>query len=74
LVLLIQALALLLRVLAGLFKQAGTALCMLYDAVIFLPLIIEKWVRGRPAAVTHGRPVLVERMGDAEQTATGGKG
>lgn len=74
LVLLIRAAALLLRVLAGLVKQAGTALCMLYDAVIFLPLIIEKWVLGRSTQPAGARPVLVDRMSEAERSATGGKG
>jgi prefoldin subunit 5 len=74
LVLGIRALALLLRVVAGVVKQTGTALCMLYDGVIFLPLIVEKWVQGRALPLGRARPVLVERMSEAERTATGGKG
>lgn len=74
LVVLLSALALVLRVLAGIIKQIGSGLCMLYDAVIFLPLIIEKWVLGRGAPPAGARPVLVERMNEAERSATGGKG
>ena len=41
-----RALALLLRILGLLVKQTGNALCMLYDALIFAPLLIERMVIG----------------------------
>ncbi len=41
-----RALALLLRILGLLVKQTGNALCMLYDALIFAPLLIERMVVG----------------------------
>jgi hypothetical protein len=41
-----------LRVIGLFVKQVGNALCMLYDAVIFVPLLIERMVVGsrRPKA------------------------
>ena len=41
-----RALALLLRVIGLIVKQTGNALCMLYDALIFAPLLIERMVVG----------------------------
>ena len=41
-----RTLALLLRILGLLVKQTGNALCMLYDALIFAPLLIERMVIG----------------------------
>ena len=46
LVLGIRTLALLLRILGVIIKQIGNALCMLYDALIFAPLLIERMVTG----------------------------
>jgi hypothetical protein len=39
-------LALLLRIVGSIARQLGKALCMLYDALIFAPLMIERLVRG----------------------------
>lgn len=60
-----RAVALLLRSLAGVFKHIGTALCMLYDAVIFLPLLIERMVVGRRG----GQVALPSGGGRAEVAA-----
>jgi prefoldin subunit 5 len=47
LVLGIRALALSLRSLGSVVRQSGVAVCMLYDAVIIVPIVIERMVRGR---------------------------
>jgi hypothetical protein len=54
-----RALALTLRAASNFLRSVTMALTMLYDVVIFLPLLIERAVRGRrPAAdgVRHGAP------------------
>jgi hypothetical protein len=45
-----RTLALLLRMFSNLARQAATALTMLYDVLIFVPLLIERAVRSRMAA------------------------
>ncbi len=76
-VLLIRALGLLLRVLGSFIKQLGNAVCMLYDALIFLPVLIEKAVTGSrgirtlPAGKGEGIAPFPKRLTDHERTATG---
>jgi|MudIll2142460700_1097286.scaffolds.fasta_scaffold00586_5 DNA-binding transcriptional MerR regulator len=60
-----RTVALLLRSLAGVFRHIGTALCMLYDAVIFLPLLIERMIVGRRG----GQGALPSGGGRAEVAA-----
>jgi len=72
-VLVIQATGLMMRVLAGVIKQTGNALCLLYDAVIFLPLMIEKRVQAPSVDQHPRRSLLAEPIVDAERTATGEK-
>ena len=77
----LRGLALLLRVAGVIVKQVGNALCMLYDAVIFVPLLIERIVQGAntgrgaaklsPAVETVPFP---KRLTDSEHRATGGQG
>jgi hypothetical protein len=56
LVLALHALGLALRVAAGIVRHLGRALVMLYDAAIFIPVLIEKAVsRGRNGAAAFGR-------------------
>jgi hypothetical protein len=43
-----------LRILSNLTRHLATALTMLYDVVIFLPLIIERAIRGRRATTSGG--------------------
>jgi len=77
----LRGLSLLLRVVGVIVKQVGNALCMLYDAVIFVPLLIERMVQGANA----GRGVASEsaagetvpfpkRLSDNERRATGEQG
>jgi len=73
--------ALLLRIAGVIVKQIGNALCMLYDALIFAPLLIEKMVRGEdPGHRTAALPPVVEavpftkRLSDVERRATGEQG
>jgi prefoldin subunit 5 len=79
-VLMLRALSLLLRMLSGFLRHTGTALCMLYDAVVFVPLLIEKAVTGRraPAAPAVPKPAEIaafpKRVNDAERTITGENG
>ena len=54
-VLFIKAIAVLLRVLGEVVRQLAKALCFLYDAVIFLPLIIERIFRANHKAATHDK-------------------
>lgn len=55
LVLVLHTLSLILRVAANVIGQLGTALAMLYDAIIFLPILIERAVtRGRGGAAGGG--------------------
>lgn len=76
----IRSLALVLRSLAGFLKQLGTALCLLYDAVIFIPLLVERaWLgrRDQPqrtAALAAEPPVYPKRLTEAGHQATGGQG
>jgi prefoldin subunit 5 len=73
--------ALLLRVIGVVVKQIGNALCMLYDALIFAPLLIERMVRGeeadhRVAALPPAVEVMpfTKRLSDSERRATGEQG
>jgi hypothetical protein len=76
----LRGLALLLRVVGVIVKQVGNALCMLYDAVIFVPLLIERMVQGaqagRAAAVTSVAEAVPfpKRLSDSERRATGEQG
>jgi hypothetical protein len=58
-VLVLHALGALLRVAAVIARQLGQALTMLYDAVIFLPLLVERSF-GKTAATERGAEVRVE--------------
>jgi len=74
LVLGIRTLSLILRVLGLLVKQVGNALCMLYDAVIFVPLLIERMVVGSrgpksSAALPEVAP-FSKRLSEVERSAT----
>ncbi len=73
--------ALLLRIAGVIVKQIGNALCMLYDALIFAPLLIERMVRGEVTGHrTAALPPAVEavpftkRLSDVERRATGEQG
>ena len=77
----LRGLALLLRVVGVIVKQIGNALCMLYDAVIIVPLLIERIVQGantgRGAAKVSSAVETVpfpKRLSDSEHRATGGQG
>ena len=67
-----RALALLLRILGLLVKQTGNALCMLYDALIFAPLLIERMVVGRgnkDSSVPEGA-IFPKRLSEVERGTT----
>jgi len=67
-----RALALLLRILGLLVKQTGNALCMLYDALIFAPLLIERMVVGRgnkDSSVPEGA-LFPKRLSEVERGTT----
>ena len=73
----LRGLALLLRVVGVIVKQVGNALCMLYDALIFVPLLIERMVQGanaghRTAAVSPAIEAVPfpKRLSDSERRAT----
>ena len=77
----LRGLALLLRVVGVIVKQIGNALCMLYDAVIFVPLLIERMVQGANTrrGVAAVSPVVEavtfpKRLSDSERRATGEQG
>ena len=77
----LRGLALLLRMVGVIVKQIGNALCMLYDAVIFVPLLIERMVQGTNAGhKTTAVPQVVEavpfpkRLSENERRATGEQG
>ena len=77
----LRGLSLLLRVMGVIVKQVGNALCMLYDAVIFVPLLIERMVqganagRGVAAVSAAGETVpFPKRLSDNERRATGEQG
>jgi prefoldin subunit 5 len=77
----LRGLALLLRVMGVVVKQVGNALCMLYDAVIFVPLLIERVVQGansghRTAVVSQVAEAVPfpKRLSDSERRATGEQG
>lgn len=81
LVLAIRALALVLRAIGSSVKQLGNAICLLYDAAIFAPLLIERAVlamrAGTPAeAKAAGVTPFAKRPAgvDPERSATGGQG
>jgi len=65
-VLAIHALAVLLRTLGGVISQLAKAFCLLYDAIIFVPLLIEKAVQGRT-----GMTVPTAQITKTSPTATG---
>jgi hypothetical protein len=69
LVLLIHALAVLLRTIGGIITQLGKALCLMYDAIIFVPLLIEKALQGR--AGLSGASVRIDK---SQPTVTGEQG
>ena len=67
-----RTLALLLRILGLLVKQTGNALCMLYDALIFAPLLIERMVVGRgnkDSSVPEGA-IFPKRLSEVERGTT----
>jgi len=77
----LRGLALVLRVIGIIVKQIGNALCMLYDAVIFVPLLIERLVRGehpapRTAVLSSAADTVPfpKRLSDSERRATGEQG
>jgi hypothetical protein len=76
----LRALALLLRIVGVVVKQVGNALCMLYDAVIFVPLLIERMVQGARAGRGTAASSVAEavpfpkRLSDSERRATGEQG
>jgi prefoldin subunit 5 len=76
----LRGLALLLRIAGVIVKQVGNALCMLYDAVIFVPLLIERMVQGAQARRVPAVTSVVEavpfpkRLSDSERRATGEQG
>jgi len=77
----LRGLSLLLRVVGVIVKQVGNALCMLYDAVIFVPLLIERMVQGANAGrgvasvSAAGETVpFPKRLSDSERRATGEQG
>jgi len=77
----LRGLALLLRIIGVIVKQIGNALCMLYDAVIFVPLLVERMVRGentghRAAALPSAVEAVPfpKRLSDSERRATGEQG
>jgi len=55
-VLLIRALAILTRALGNTIRHLAKALCLFYDALIFLPLLIERVVRSRQQDTTKTNP------------------
>lgn len=58
-----RATALLLRSLGAVLKHIGQALCMLYDAVIFVPLLIERMVLGKRAS-GQAPPTATDRQAE----------
>jgi len=73
-VIVLRTLALLLRIAGVVVKQVGNALCMLYDALIFVPLMIERMVQGANAGrMAAGTPVA-KRLSDSERRAAGEQG
>ena len=70
----IRTLSLILRVLGLFIKQVGNALCMLYDAVIFVPLLIERLVIGsRGPTASAALPDVTpfsKRLTEVERGAT----
>ena len=70
----IRTLSLLMRVLGLFIKQVGNALCMLYDAVIFVPLLIERMVVGsRDSKMSAALPEVApfsKRLSEVERNAT----
>jgi prefoldin subunit 5 len=55
-VLLIRALAVLMRALGSAIRHLAKALCLFYDALIFLPLLIERALRGRQPVSVAAKP------------------
>jgi hypothetical protein len=80
LVMAIRGLGFLARTAASAIRQAGTTLIMLYDVIIFLPLLIERLVQSMraapaaspPAGKSAGVAAFPKRnLDSAERTATG---
>jgi hypothetical protein len=71
LVVLTRALAMLLRILSNLVRHFSTALTMLYDVLIFLPLIIERMVRARGSSGEGGSPGVTKLHGRDDYRKTG---
>jgi prefoldin subunit 5 len=72
-----RALALLLRIVGLFVKQTGNALCMLYDALIFAPLLIERMVvgvRNKGGLAPVGEAPFSKRLSEAERSKTGEHG
>lgn len=69
----IRTLSLILRVLGLFIKQVGNALCMLYDAVIFVPLLIERMVIGgrgpKASAALPDVAPFTKRLSEIERSA-----
>jgi hypothetical protein len=83
LVLVLRALALVLRAAGSTLKQLGNAVCLLYDALIFAPLLIERAVLAMRAGAGAGTTApgvapFTKRTAssepDPERSATGGHG
>jgi len=77
----IRALALVLRALGSTVRQLGNAVCLLYDAVIFAPLLVERAVLGMRAATASEAKAaeiapFTKRTATTEpdRSATGGRG
>ena len=71
----IHALSLALRVLGLVIKQIGNAMCMLYDAVIFVPLLIERAILGNRVSAKTGTALpeiapFSKRLTEIERSAT----
>jgi len=76
LVLGIRGTALALRILGSGIRHAGVAACMLYDAVIFVPILIERAVVSRGLPITRladpaGPPKGLAAQNRTERLATG---
>jgi hypothetical protein len=76
----LRGLALLLRIIGVIVKQVGNALCMLYDALIFVPLLIERMVQGAQVGRATVATSVVntvpfpKQLSESERRATGEQG
>jgi len=68
----IRAVALVIRVLGNAVHHAGTALVMLYDAVIFLPLIVERAIQSKRTGeeAPRGKGTLAPRNALSSRTGS----